>query len=119
VPTVILITVTTGECHWVFGTSTCTKIPYVTHWCYDQWMLRLCIVYIISQTFFSMQLITNERGQIVCSDMYLHELPQVMTGILLDCIAKKGLRPIFAGCLDGAIQPGVLDCDEEDNNNRL
>ena len=64
-----------------------------------------------------MQLITNESGKIVCSDTYQHEFPQVASGILLDYIAKKGLRSIFAGCLDGAIQPGVLDCDEEDNNN--
>jgi hypothetical protein len=64
-----------------------------------------------------MQLITNESGKIVCSDTYQHEFPQVTSGILLVYIAKKGLRSIFAGCLDGAIQPGVLDCDEEDNNN--
>ncbi len=67
--------------------------------------------------FFVMQLITNERGKIVCSDRYHHDVPQVTSGILLDYIDKKGLQSIFAGCLDGAIQPGVLDCAEEDNNN--
>ncbi len=43
-----------------------------------------------------MQLITNERGKIVCSDTYHHDVPQVMSGILLDYIDKKGLRSIFA-----------------------
>jgi hypothetical protein len=38
-----------------------------------------------------MQLITNKRGQIVCSDTYLHEVPQVTSGILLDYITKTGL----------------------------
>ncbi len=47
-----------------------------------------------------MQLITNERGQIACSDTYLHEVPQVTSGILLDYIAKTGLQSIFVGCLD-------------------
>jgi hypothetical protein len=46
--------------------------------------------------FFVMQLITNERGKIVCSDTYHHDVPQVTSGILLDYIDKKGLRSIFA-----------------------
>jgi hypothetical protein len=62
--------------------------------------------------FFVMQLITNKRGKIVCSDTHHHDVPQVTSGILLDYIDKKGLRSTFAGCLDGAIQPGVLDCAE-------
>jgi hypothetical protein len=75
--------------------------------------------HILSQTYyiFVMQLITNERGQIVCSDTYLHEIPQVTSGILLDYIKKQGLQSIFAGSLDGAIKLGVLDSDEDDNNN--
>ncbi len=64
-----------------------------------------------------MQLITNERGQIMCYDTYLHDISQVISGILLDYITKKGLQFIYAGCFDGAIQDVVWDSDGDDNNN--
>ncbi len=47
----------------------------------------------------------------ICSDTYLHEVPQVTSGILLDYITKTGLQSIFADCLDWAIKPGVLCCN--------
>ncbi len=49
--------------------------------------------------FFVMQLIINERGQIVCSDTYLREFSQVTSGILLDYIAKKVYDPFLQGAL--------------------
>ncbi len=53
----------------------------------------------------------------MCSDTYLQYIPQVTSGIRLDYITKKGLWSIFACCLDGAIQSGVLNSDGDDNNN--
>ena len=39
--------ITVSKCHWVFGTSIHTKIPYVTHMCYNQ-RVPLGILYIYS-----------------------------------------------------------------------
>ena len=93
---------TTGECHWVFGTSACTMNTL----CHSRGLQpvmdveRLRITYIISANFFCvMQLITNESGKIVCSDTYQHEFPQVTSGILLDYIAKKVYDRFLQGAL--------------------
>jgi len=61
-----------------------------------------------------MHLLSDSSGAVVCYEAFIHEIPQVLPGILLDYVEKRALWSIFDGCIDGSIQPGIISVEDGD-----
>jgi hypothetical protein len=59
-----------------------------------------------------MRLLSESSGAVICYDAFIHEIPQVLSGILLDYVDKRGLWSIFDGCIVGSIEPGMLSAED-------
>jgi hypothetical protein len=55
-----------------------------------------------------MRLLSNSSSNVICYDAFIHEIPQVLSRILLDYVKKRGMWSIFDGCIDGSIQHGFF-----------
>jgi len=63
-----------------------------------------------------MRLLSESSGAVICYDAFIHEIPQVLSGILLDYVDKRGLWSIFDGCIVGSIEPGILSAEDGEFN---
>jgi hypothetical protein len=78
--------------------------------------VALLFCHFLKKKLYCIHLISDSSGAVICYDAFIHEIPQVLSGILLDFIEKRGMWSIFDCCIDGSIQPGVFSMEYAEND---